>query len=136
MKKLKPFILIIFISVVLQLIVLTILDKYYLVDNYKFEVTYLDSKGSKENKELENKLESKDNNYAIYYNEKTIKLINNKTKEENYIRPEEGNKLESIKWSEDSNEILIDEKQTDNSCVENYTYKIAENKKIERVSKD
>lgn len=131
MKRGKTLILIIFVSVMVQGMVLTILDKYYLVDNYKFEVTYLDNKSSKDNKELENKIESKDSNYIIYYNEKIIKLINKKTNEENYIRLEEGNNLEDIKWSEDNKEILITEKGINQGNIKNYSYKIDENIKKE-----
>lgn len=124
MKRIKTIVLIILTSIIVQVIALTILDKYYLVDNYKFQISYLDDKGSKANKELQGKIESKDSNYIIYHNDKIIKLVNKKTNETNYISLEENNKLQDIKWSEDNKQILITEQSNDNKQLKKYSYDI------------
>lgn len=131
MKIVKKVGLIVLGSLIVQVAVLTFLDKYYLVDNYKFQVTYLDNSSLKENKELQNKLESRDHNYVIYHNEKIIKLVDKKSNETNYISLEEGNRLQDIKWSEDNKQVLITEQSNGNKQLKKYSYDIGKGIKKE-----
>ncbi|MBU5592262.1 hypothetical protein KQI89_10855 [Clostridium sp. MSJ-4] len=115
MKKLKGLIIIAVISIIFQCVLLVFLDRYYLVDNYNFEVTYLEKVFSNNitrelPKDLGEKLISCDGKYIAYYENLSIKIINILSGEESYIVPEEDKKIDYFNWSEDGKEIIIAEK--------------------------
>ena len=133
MKRLKPLLLIIVTSTLLQITVLTIFDKYYLVDNYKFKISYLNKKNKETNIQLNNTLQIKNNNYIIIsYNEQLIKIYDKKNNIENYIPAEEGNKFENIKSSNDGTKLLIVEKEIKKGNLKNYSYNIENHIKMEK----
>lgn len=129
MKKFKVLSIIALISIILQCMLLVFLDRYYLVDNYNFEVTYLENVFSNNitrelPKDVDEKVISCDGKYLAYYENLSIKITNILSGEESYIVPEEDKKIDYFNWSEDGKEIIIAEKgnevNSDNAIISSY----------------
>ena len=123
MKGLKKIIVWTLVPVIVQLIGLFFVDKFYLSDETSFNTKKIDVTAKKEPNKINVKVPSDAKNvsisyngdYVSYYENGTIKVIdtsNNKKKEINF---EAGAKLSSYKWLTDREIMIIAEKYTDNN---------------------
>lgn len=137
MKVYKMIIIWVLISISIQVIGLSYLDKYYFVESSDIKSIKLEVVPKKVNKNIVIEIDptakqtqiSNDGKYLSYYENDKLKVVDSDTGTVNTVKIVDGATLSFYKWLPDRNRIILAEKmvRNGNSIIKFYYYDVSKN---------
>lgn len=141
MKIIKPLIILVVISLVLQTGLLLFLNNYYLGDEKKIVYKDVDVKKTKDDNEVTYNLPqnavdfrtSFDGKYFTYYLDNVLNIVNTSTLGKNEVKMEATSVKSMCRWLDDRNRLVIAETQKNGDAyeVKFFSYDAKENSKVQ-----